>query len=54
MIRHAAIIILTISALAACATAPSPETPSPLCAEKDQKKDGGLGGTGNAPVECPE
>ena len=53
MIRPAA-LVLALSTLVACAPANVPEPPSPICAEKDKAKDGGLGGTGNTPVECPE
>lgn len=46
-------VILALGAvLTACAAEPPP--PAPACAVEDQKKDGGIGGTGQAPPACPE
>jgi len=54
MTRRVALLLLAFGVLAACSSSPPPDMPSPLCATKDQKKDGGIGGTGNAPLECPD
>ena len=40
--------------LSACAAEPPPPEPAPPCAVEDPKKDGGIGGTGQAPPPCPQ
>ncbi len=55
MTLRALSVILALGALlSACAAEPPPPEPAPACAIEDPKKDGGIGGTGQAPPPCPE
>jgi len=54
-LRLAALLTALAALLAACAAPEPPRAPVPDCArpaDKEQPKDGGLGGTGNAPDPC--
>jgi len=58
MTMRSGLILLSLAALLAACAVPNPRpAPEPACAQppaSDDEKDGGLGGTGNAPDPCAQ